>query len=87
MPRPTQTSNSTSESNHEPDLIDKKELRRRLNLPSVRMVEELMRKRKIPYLRLGHRTIRFSWSKVLEAISKFERRAIGSPSRIEVNRD
>lgn len=61
----------------EPDLIDKEELRRRLNLPSIRMVEELMRKRKIPYLRLGHRTVRFSWQKVLLAISRFERRAAG----------
>ena len=42
------------------DLIGKEELRRRLNLPSVRMVEELMRKRKIPFIRLGHRTVRFS---------------------------
>lgn len=59
------------------ELIDKEELRRRLNLPSVRMVEELMRKRKIPYLRLGHRTVRFSWPKVIEALNRFEYRAVG----------
>lgn len=58
------------------ELIDKEEVRRRLNLPSVRMVEELMRKRKIPFIRLGHRTVRFSWSKVLEAVSCYEHRAI-----------
>ena len=58
------------------DLIGKEELRCRLNLPSIRMVEELMRKRKIPYIRLGHRTVRFSWPKVLEAIAAFEHRAI-----------
>ena len=58
------------------ELIDKEELRCRLNLPSVRMVEELMRKRKIPYVRLGHRTVRFSWPKVLAAINALEQRAI-----------
>lgn len=61
----------------DPEMIDKEELRRWLNLPSVRMVEELMRKPKIPFFRLGHRTVRFSWQKVLEAIAKFEHRAIG----------
>ena len=58
------------------ELIDKEELRRRLNLPSVRMVEELMRKRKIPFVKLGHRTVRFSWPKVLAAITALEQRAI-----------
>jgi len=58
------------------ELIDKEELRRRLNLPSVRMVEELMRKRKIPFVKLGHRTVRFSWPKVLSAITALEQRAI-----------
>jgi hypothetical protein len=59
------------------ELIGKEELRRRLNLPSIRMVEQLMRKRKIPYLRLGHKTVRFSWTKVLEALARFEHRAVG----------
>jgi hypothetical protein len=61
----------------EPELIDKEELRRRLNLPSVRMVEDLMRKRKIPFIRLGHRTVRFSWVKVLAALQSLEFRAVG----------
>lgn len=61
----------------EAELIDKEELRRRLSLPSVRMVDELMRRRKIPYVRLGHRTVRFSWPKVLAAISRLECRALG----------
>lgn len=70
---------NTSSNRVEPEseLIDKEELRRRLNLPSVRMVEELMRKRKIPFVRLGHRTVRFSWVKVLEAIKSLEYRAVG----------
>ena len=69
---------STPVAASEPELIDKEELRRRLNLPSVRMVEELMRKRKIPYIRLGYRTVRFSWAKVLAAVNAFEHRAIRS---------
>jgi hypothetical protein len=59
-----------------PELIGKEELRRRLNLRSIRMVEELMRKRKIPYIRPGHWTVRFSWAKVLAAIAVLEHRAI-----------
>ncbi len=58
------------------ELIDKEELRSRLNLPSVRMIAELMRKRKIPFVRLGHRTVRFSWPKVLAALNTLEQRAI-----------
>lgn len=42
-----------------------------------RGVEELMRKRKIPYLSLGHRTVRFVWSAVEQAIAKFEHKAVG----------
>jgi hypothetical protein len=68
---------AVSDATTEPELIDKEELRRRLNLPSVRMVEELMRKRKIPFLRLGYRTVRFSWVKVLAALQALEHRAIG----------
>jgi hypothetical protein len=58
------------------ELIDKDELPRRLNLLSVRMIEGLMRKRKIPYVRLGHRTVRFSWPKALAAVTALEQRAI-----------
>ena len=60
------------------ELLTKEELRVRLNLPSVRMVDELMRRRKIPYLRLGHRTIRFEWTKVQAALARFECKAVGA---------
>ena len=59
------------------DIIDKEELRQRLCLPSVRMVEEMMRKRKIPYMKLGYRTVRFSWARVLAAVQRLEHRAVG----------
>ena len=60
------------------DILTKEELRVRLNLPSTRMVDELVRKRKIPYQKWGHRTIRFQLSKVLAALTKFEVKAVGS---------
>ena len=59
------------------EFLTKKELRARLNLPSTRMVDELMRKRLIPYLRLGHKTVRFSWEKCAAALAKLEIREIG----------
>jgi len=60
-----------------PNLIDGKELASRLNAPSQRILAEMRRKRMIPYIKLGHRTIRYSWPRVLEALSRFEIRAVG----------
>ena len=59
------------------ELLTKEELKNRLNLPSTRMVDELMRKRKIPYLKLGAKTIRFDYAKVLAALEKFEIKEVG----------
>lgn len=58
-------------------LITKEEVRQRLGLPSTRMVDALMRQRKIPFLRLGHRTIRFDWRRVITAIEKLELKEVG----------
>ena len=58
-------------------LITKEELRAALNLPSTRMVDELVRKRKIPVIRLGHRTVRFNLAKVVGALERLELKAIG----------
>jgi hypothetical protein len=57
--------------------LTKEQLRDRLNLPNTRMVDELMRKRKIPFLKLGHRTTRFDFPKVMAAAEKFEFKAVG----------
>ena len=54
------------------DYLDKKGLADRLSLPSKRVVEEMMRKRKIPYLTLGYRTVRFYWPAVEKALGKLE---------------
>jgi hypothetical protein len=59
------------------DFLTKEELKDRLNLPSTRMVDEMMKKRKIPFQKLGHRTIRFNWEKVKAALEKFEHKAVG----------
>lgn len=58
-------------------LLTKEELMTALALPSTRMVDELMRKRKIPYLRLGHKTVRFDLAKVLSAIQRLEVKEVG----------
>ncbi|MGO8760714.1 MAG: hypothetical protein ACLQUS_01825 [Desulfobaccales bacterium] len=42
-----------------------------------RGVEQLMRTRKIPFLVLGHRTVRFDWEKVQQALLRFEVKAVG----------
>ena len=58
-------------------LMTKEELRAALNLPSTRMVDELVRKRKIPVIRLGHRTVRFNLAKVAAALERLELKAVG----------
>ena len=58
-------------------LMTKEELRAALNRPSTRMVDELVRKRKIPVIRLGHRTVRFNLAKVTAALERLERKAVG----------
>ena len=58
-------------------LLTKEQLRAALNLPSTRMVDELVRRRKIPVIRLGYRTVRFDLAKVEAAIERLELKAIG----------
>ncbi len=41
------------------------------------MVDELMRKRKLPYVPLGHKTVRFYWPAVEAALKKLEIREHG----------
>lgn len=62
---------------HADDYLTKEELRARLNLPSTRMVDEMMRRRMIPFLKFGAKTVRFDWEKVKIALQKFEHKAVG----------
>lgn len=59
------------------DFLTKRQLAEALNVPSTRLVDELMRRRKIPYTKLGHRTVRFNRARVLEALKNYEIRPIG----------
>ena len=61
----------------EPRFLDKEQLRRRLNLLSTRKVDEMMREKRIPFLRLGHRTVRFDWPKVEKALARLEVKEAG----------
>ena len=75
MQTPNSHSKSSDGISRGGELIDKEDLRRWLSLPSVRMVGELMRERKVACSRLGHRAVRFSWPKVHGALARFEHRA------------
>jgi hypothetical protein len=57
--------------------LNKEQLREKLNLVSTRNVDQLMRTKRIPFLRLGHRTVRFDWPKVEKALARFEVREVG----------
>jgi excisionase family DNA binding protein len=57
-------------------LLTKQQLADRLGL-KIRGVESLVEARKIPALRISGRCVRFSWPRVLAALSKFEMKEIG----------
>ena len=48
---------------------------------SIRTVENWMRQRRIPFIRLGDRCVRFYLPSVLVALSKFEIKDVGPSSR------
>jgi hypothetical protein len=50
--------------------LNKAQLAKRLNLPNARTVDYLIAAKRIPVLRLGHRTVRFDWMKVEQALAK-----------------
>ena len=52
---------------HSRDYLNKLELAERLGI-TRRNVEEMMRRRKIPSIALGHRTVRFFWPAVEKAL-------------------
>lgn len=58
-------------------LLDKEGLREALALPSTRMVDELVRRRRIPVIRLGYRTLRFNLADVEAALTKLTIKEVG----------
>lgn len=59
------------------NFLTKEQLRVRLNLPSIRKIDDMMKRRMIPFLKWGSRTVRFDWEKVQAALAKFESKALG----------
>jgi predicted DNA-binding transcriptional regulator AlpA len=51
-------------------LLNKQELRDRLGLQSTRGIDELIRRKKLPVIRLGYRTVRFSLPQVMLALER-----------------
>ena len=60
------------------DLIDKEELRKRLGLKTIYAVDWLIRRKRIPFIKLGYRTIRFNWDRVEKTLSRRTTREIGA---------
>ena len=60
------------------ELLTKEQLRQRLNVPHVRIIEEMTRKRKLPVVSLGYRTKRYSWPAVLKALEKLTVKEMGA---------
>lgn len=50
----------------------------RLNVPKARIIENMVRGKKIPVVKLGYRTLRFDWPKVKAALDKLTIREIGA---------
>jgi excisionase family DNA binding protein len=52
------------------EFLTKQTLAARLDLPSTRVVDEMVARGVLPAIRLGHRTLRFRWSDVERALSQ-----------------
>ena len=59
------------------DLIGGEMLSAKLDYVSMRTLAEMRRKRLIPFIKLGRKTIRYSWPRVQAALARLEIRAIG----------
>jgi predicted DNA-binding transcriptional regulator AlpA len=60
----------TANKTNDDSLLTKKQLSIKLGLTSTRGVDELMKRRKIPCVKLGHRTVRFKLDAVMAAIER-----------------
>lgn len=68
---------ATTSQNPSPEYyMTKEQLAAALNVPSTRMIDELVRRRKIPHIKMGHRTVRFVINRVREALDRYEVRAV-----------
>jgi hypothetical protein len=58
------------------ELLTKAQLAEKLNLHK-RGIESLMKARKIPFMRVSNKIVRFSWPRVEAALAGYEIKAIG----------
>jgi len=61
------------------ELVTAETLQELYHLASTRILDQLRRERKIPYIKLGNRTIRFSPRAVAEALGRLEVKEVGRP--------
>jgi len=58
------------------NLVGIEQLEREIGIP-IRTIRTLMQARRIPFLRLGRRTLYFDVQKVRDALDRFEVKAVG----------
>ena len=58
------------------NLVGIEQLEREIGIP-IRTIRTLMQARRIPFLRLGRRTLYFDVRKVRDALDRFEVKAVG----------
>lgn len=63
--------------NSQEPLVTKQELCELLKMRSVKSIEYLMRKKRIPFNRVSPRQVRFNVAKVMVALDKFETKQAG----------
>lgn len=73
---PSRESELRHEAEDQERLLTKRELARKLNLPSTRSIDELVRRKALPVIRFGWRTLRFSPRAIELAIEKLTVRSI-----------
>lgn len=62
-------------------LLTKQEIAERLGV-GVRAVDGMVRAKRIPFIRLGHRTLRFNWSEVEKAVAAYVVKSRNGAARI-----
>jgi hypothetical protein len=71
-----QNDQETISNAHNPELLTRRELAKRLSL-SMRSIDNLQRAKKISYIRLSPRCIRFHLPTVMKALRAYQIRAVG----------
>ncbi len=70
MAENSQTASGTQRTQGAEGLLTKFDISSRLRI-STRSVDEWMRKGRIPYIKIGEKTVRFRWEDVLEKLNSY----------------